>query len=343
MPRYPIITVDNQRYYPMRYNDLRVGVRGEPATALIPFYDSLPEALAAVHTYVESLLAPLRKQFSGSSADSNATYRDKLANPTVFFRGQDNLKFSIVPTRFRLAGVADPKTEVERRVQKEQTRAAAIQDYFREHGRAELSELQARAAARHFGVPSTLVDFTFDPDVAAFFAHPPFSEQEQRDGATLGVIYAIDMGQLQETFGMMAWGINDDGGRDIHLVNTKTTWGIEFLGWDAQAGTPARQALAVPVSEALRREHARLRTCIVPGVSRIEAQRGLFLELSLDDKTDARTQLFFWTILDFLATKWCFCRADHVHVASDAGGNPRDLFHEKDSELERVAGGRAEQ
>ncbi|MEP7383178.1 MAG: FRG domain-containing protein [Gemmatimonadota bacterium] len=339
MPRYPILTIEGRRYFRLRYTDLPAGERHEPVASLVPFHDSLEDALAAVRQYSNDRLDPLRRQFSGTSADADASYRDKLANPTIFYRGQSNLDFSIVPTRFRLGGVSDPATEIARRIGIEEERAGAILRHFTASSGADLTELQSRAVARHFGAPSTLVDFTFDPSVAASFAQPQFSEQELREGPPLGLIYAIDMGQLQEMFGMMAWSIGADGGREIHLVNTKTRWGLPFLTYNDGAKRPEVQTLAVDVPPVLREQHARLRTCIVPGVSRIEAQGGLFLELSLEDATDAATPLRFWTLLDFLARKWCFRRSDAPYEVRDADGRLRDLFHETDAGLEGVAAG----
>lgn len=339
MPRYPIVTAAGRQYYPMPYDDLRIGEGGERPTAMVPCFGSVEEALAAAQEYLEARLAPLRCRFAGGSTAVDATYEDKLANPTVFFRGQDDVKYSMVPTRYRLATLAGAGPEVGRRVQAERERAAAIGAYFAQERQAPLSDLQARAVARHFGAPSTLIDFTFDPAVAAAFAHPPFSARERAEGATLGIIYALDMGQLQELFGMMAWGIHGAVARDIHLVNTRRTWALPFLGWDAAAQAVTAQQLAVPVPEALGREHAALRTCTVSGVSRIEAQRGLFLELALSDAGDVPTHHFFWTVLDFVAAKWCFLRQDRSFVVRDAGGGERDLFREDDPELVRVAGG----
>jgi hypothetical protein len=284
-------------------------------------------------------LAPLRGIVTGSSADADATYEDKLANPTVFFRGQDDVKYSMVPTRYRLATLEGAGPEVERRVQVERERSAAIGAYFAAQRSAPLSDLQARAVARHFGAPSTLIDFTFDPAVAAAFAHPPFSSRERNEGATLGMIYAIDMGQLQELFGMMAWGITGPSARDIHMVNVRRSWTLPYLGWDPSARQVTRQLLTVPVPEACSREHSALRTCTVDGVSRIEAQRGLFIELALSDASDVPTHHYFWTVLDFLAAKWCFFRQDRQFVVRDDDGAGRDLFREEDPELARVAGG----
>jgi hypothetical protein len=100
-----------------------------------------------------------------------------------------------------------------------------------------------------------------------------------------------------------------------------------------------RQLLTVPVPEACSREHSALRTCTVDGVSRIEAQRGLFIELALSDASDVPTHHYFWTVLDFLAAKWCFFRQDRQFVVRDDDGAGRDLFREEDPELARVAGG----
>ncbi|MEO6444367.1 MAG: FRG domain-containing protein [Gemmatimonadaceae bacterium] len=239
MPRYQIISYENQRFFPMRYDDLPVGESRAPATTLVPYFDCLSDALAAVEAHVESVLGPVRAMIAGTSARRDAHYRDKLANPTIFFRGQSSPAYSIVPTRFRLAGVTDPLAEVERRIRNERARAAAIQSHYRVRAASLLDDLQARAVARHFGAPSSLVDFTFDAEVAATFAHPAFSEAERSHGAPLGLLYALDMGQLQEMMGMLAWGVNSDGTRDIHLVNVKCTWGIPFLQWDAGAGEVA--------------------------------------------------------------------------------------------------------
>lgn len=336
MPRYHVLTIGGERYFPMRYDELPVGESRTPVTALVPYYDSIEDALAAMQRFSEERLAPLRERMPGTSADTDATYEDKLANPTIFYRGQSDLAYSIVPTRFRLAGVADPAAEVARRVQEEARQATAIRGHFAESNHAELSELQSRAVARHFGVASTLVDFTFDPNVAAAFAHPRFSARESREGAPFGMLYAIDMGQLQALFGMMAWAIGADGGREIHLVNVMEEWGIPFLSYDETTNAVVWRSLAVPVPPLLREQHSRLRTCIVPGVSRIKAQRGLFLELALEDATNAATPLFFWTLLDFLARKWCFRRRDEEFVVHDADGTRRDLFLEADATLEAL-------
>lgn len=341
MPRYPIVTAAGRRYYPMLYNDLPRTASGAPPTAMVPCFGSVEEALVDVHAYLEARLAPLRRDFAGGSADVDATYEDKLANPTVFFRGQDDVKYSIVPTRYRLRTLEGAREEVERRVQAEQARAADIGAYFAATRHATISDLQARAVARHFGSPSTLVDFTFDPAVAAAFAHPPFSARERADGATLGIIYALDMGQLQELFGMMAWGIHGATARDIHLVNMRRSWSLPYLGWDAAAGAVTAQRLTVPVPEAMSREHGALRTCTVEGVSRIMAQRGLFLELALADPGDVPTHHYFWTVLDFLAAKWCFLRQDRPFAVQEGDGRERDLFREEDPALARVAGGEA--
>ena len=338
MPRYEMSVIDGQRYYPLPYDALRVGERGEPATPLVPYYDCVDDALVAIQQDTESRLAPLRQMIPGTSAEQNATYVDKLANPTIFFRGQDNLNHRIVPTRFRLTGVADPAASIAERIRVEEERAAAIRRHCAATSDADLTELQSRAVARHFGAPSTLVDLTFDPAVAAAFAQPRFSERESRAGAPLGLIYAIDMGQLQDMFGMMAWAIGADGAREIHLVNVMRQWALPYLSHNADSSKLERQVLAVDVPPVLREEHARLRTCVVPGVSRIEAQRGLFLELALADPSDTVTPLLFWTLLDFLARKWCFRRADVPYAVREADGQHRDLFHEKDGGLEAVSG-----
>lgn len=337
MPRYRVLTIEGQRLFEMRYDDLRVGEQRQPVVSLVPYHDSLDDALAAVQRYSDARLDPLRRQMSGTSADPDATYRDKLANPTIFYRGQSSLSYSIVPTRFRLTHATDPTAEVRRRVEVEAERAGAIRRHFADSGGAALSELQSRAVARHFGAPSTLVDFTFDAMVAAAFSHPRFNEQESREGAPFGVLYALDMGQLQDMFGMMAWAIGPDGGREIHLVNTREQWGLPFLTYDGTTGRLVERTLAVEVPAVLREQHARLRTCIVPDVSRIEAQQGLFLELSLDDRADWRTPLYFWTLLDLLARKWCFRRSDAEFEVRNADGSRRDLFHEDDATLETLA------
>ena len=36
-------------------------------------------------------------------------------------------------------------------------------------------------------------------------------------------------------FGMMAWAIGADGGREIHLVNVMEEWGLPFLTYDGEA------------------------------------------------------------------------------------------------------------
>ena len=149
MPRYPVLTIAGERLFPMRYDELRAGEQREPVVALVPYHDSLEDALAAVQRYSDARLDPLRRHISGTSADPDATYEDKLANPTIFFRGQSNLALLDRPHALPPNGHRRPCRRDSRRVELEEERAGAIRHSLRGIGgrRAKRTAVARRGAS----------------------------------------------------------------------------------------------------------------------------------------------------------------------------------------------------
>ncbi len=209
---------------------------------LVPYHDSLEDALAAVGRDSEARLAPLRRQLTGSSADLDATYEDKLANPTIFYRGQSNLDFSIVPTRFRIADLADPAAEIARRVQEEDERASAIRRYFAE---SDTRRPQRVAVARRCSA------FRRDEHARRLHLRPggrrglcPSALRRARGtrGSTAGA-------DLRDRHGAAARHVRDDGLGDRSRRRARDPFGERHAG------------VGAPLSHLRRREREARRAC----------------------------------------------------------------------------------
>jgi len=69
-----------------------------------------------------------------------------------------------------------------------------------------------------------------------------------------------------------------------------------------------------------------IRCITVRGVRRIAAQRGVFFELSAENLDSPFVDAVLWYVLDFMAHKWCFFRANHQFVDEKHHATQADLF-----------------
>jgi hypothetical protein len=356
MPRYQVIRIGEQLFVPMRYDNFAsLGVTVEPGVPyqLVPLYRDVSEAVAEAMALRQALkdeltangVLDLKRAMvpRGSEPDEEferkIDYLSRLDYPFRFFRGEYSLRFNIMPTRYRFSGETDPLGVTEDRVKFEMACAAKMKEYLKSHGAPEAGDEQARAAARHFGAPSSFVDFSFNPEVAASFAHPLFNETEKRDGAPLGMLYSLGINDFERLFGMAAWAVQPGGGRDIHYLNLATVWRIPYQSFDPENVTVEEKTLEIKVPPALTVKPMSIRTTAVAAIGRIAAQEGLFIELDFENPTDWWSQVFLWTVLDFTCRKWAFVRQDFAYENAGSGITRARLFPEHDADLEEVVKG----
>lgn len=350
MAQFRVVMLDGRPYRPLRYDNFQsIHAVVEPAVpcVLVPMYRDIAEVVAEANLLqkqltdsldamgvmkAERMLQATLKPESPPD-DHEFAYRVKLDFPFRFFRGERSLRFSIMPTRYRFSGQPDPAATTQQRIEFETGCAAKMSDYLKRHGAPEASPEQARAAARHFGAPSSFVDFTFDPEVAAYFGHPPFNAAEREHGGEIGILYSLGVDDFDKLFGMSAWGLPPGGGRDIHYININRTWQIPYLSFDLETNAVENKVLTVPVPENLMTKPMTIRTRIVPAIGRIAGQEGLFIELDFEDPSDRWSQVFLWTILDFASRKWCYLRQDHSYQNEPSGITDAKLFPVDDPEL----------
>ena len=273
---------------------------------------------------------------AASLPERDREYRAKLDFPFRFFRGERSLRFSIMPTRYRFTGEPDPVATTRQRMEFETRCADKMKDYLQRHGVPDPSTEQARAAARHFGAPSSFVDFTFNPGVAAYFGHPPFSPAERERGADIGTMYSLGIDDFEKLFGMAAWALPPEGGRDILYINVSRVWRIPYKSFDPVKQTVSDAVLSIAVPENLIAKPMSIRTRLVPAIARIAGQEGFFMELNFEDSDDWWSQVFLWTMLDFASRKWCFLRKDYRYEDVATGVTEAKLFLPDDGELAEV-------
>jgi hypothetical protein len=265
-------------------------------------------------------------------------YEDKLNFPFLFFRGEPDKRYGIMPTRYRFSGQPDPLATTQERIGFETRCAAALEPYLRQHSTAPISDTVARAAARHFGAPSSFVDFSFNPEVAAFFAHPRLTDAE-RNRKKCGVIYGLRYSALDRLTGMQAWSLSPEGGRDIHGVIAFSVWSIPYLACDLANVRIHPATLTIAIPEHLVGRPMTIRTRLVPAIPRIMAQQGIFLEANFDRPEDWWSQVFLWTVLDFMTDKWCFLREASAYENAVGAITASQLFPPDDRPLERLTQG----
>lgn len=341
-----VIKIDDKEFIPLRYDNFAaLGAEIIPTKPCIavPLYRDIANAVKEARTAVKQFEDSIPAQgVPGAGTvdlggDWTPTYEDKLKFPFLMFRGERNKRYGIMPTRYRFAGQPDLPRITRGRIEFEAKCAAQVKRYLACHTSAEVTDEQARAASRHYGAPSSFVDFSFNPEVAAFFGHPKFIGEKCAPNVKIGTLYGLGINHFQSLFGIQAWVITPDGGRDIHCVNVESAWQIPYLSFNPATKTLEQATLTVPVPEVIRA--VSVRTRVVPAISRITAQEGIFLEANFEEPEDWWAQVFMWTILDFFAHKWCFVRQDFTYENPDAGIVAEKLFPPDKLELVQLTNG----
>jgi len=331
MPQYQVIQQDGELYLPIRYDNFRaIGVRLDPPEpwAAIPLHQDVAGVVAEAREEAKDYADDLKGIGLGKLDGRNGeiTYEDKLNFPFRFFRGETNTRYGMMPTRYRFTGQPDPLATVRERLRFETLCAEKMRAYLKSHGAPNATEEQARAAVRHHGVASSFIDFTFEPGVAAFFGHPRFTAHEQEHGAPMGILYSLGIKDFEGLFGIMAWSLPPDGGRDILSLSVHNVWQIPYRAFDPERRLVHDATLSVAVPDRLREKPLTIRTRLVPGTRRIAAQQGIFLDASMENPEDWWTQVFLWTVLDFASHKWAFVRKDFTYEDPEAGVTAAQLF-----------------
>jgi len=344
MPRYQVIQQDGRSYLPIRYDNFKaIGAPVEPDEpwAVIPLYQDVAEVVTEARKEAQDHENNLKGIGLGNLGGGNGdiSYEDKLNFPFRFFRGESNTRYGMMPTRYRFTGQPDPLATVRERLRFETRCAEKMREYLKTHGAPNASEEQARAAARHHGVTSSFIDFTFEPGVAALFGHPKFSSHELQHGAPIGLLYSLGIEDFEALFGTMAWSLPPDGGRDILCLGVHNAWHIPYRAFDPERQSIQDATLSVAVPEQLRGKPMTIRTRLVPGTRRISAQQGIFLDASMEDPEDWWTQVFLWTVLDFASRKWAFVRKDFTYEDPEAGVTAAQLFPPVEPDLAEVTKG----
>lgn len=331
----------DHEFVPLRYDDFKnLRARVEPLQpwVAVPFYEDIrgvvAETRAATNRFEEFLLGQgFGGIGSGTPGPRTISYQDKLrlSLPFPIFRGDKDKGYGIRPTRYRFR--AKPTLEtIRERIQFEARCAEKMKHYLSRYSTSPISDEQSRAAARHYGAPSSFVDFSFNPEVATFFAdHGLTTEDQERTKA--GIVYCLDVNRLQQVFGMDGWVPSPDGGHDTHSMNVFRVWQIPYLSCDPAGRTLEEATLKVQVPAALTTCALSIRTRAVPGIVRISAQEGLFLEANFERPENWQAQVFLWAVLDFIANKWCFRHQGSGYENPACGISRKRLFPGDDPEL----------
>ncbi|UCF04153.1 MAG: FRG domain-containing protein [bacterium] len=337
MGQQNVIKFDGKEFLLLRYDNfaaLRVEVHPPKPCVAVPFYRNIrnvvKETLEVEKRYEAFLLAQdlVKAGIEKPSETESISYKDKLNFPFLFFRGDKDERHGIMPTRYRFSGESDLLLTTRARIQFEMECAAKMKPYLERHSSSQITTEQARAASRHYGAPSSFVDFSFNPEVAAFFAHPNLSEQD-RNRTNVGMVYSLNFNHFQYLFGLRMWAVSPDYGRDVHALNTLSVWRIPYFSYD----TLEEATLTVSIPQTLVNCPVSIRTRIIPAIPRITSQEGIFLEANFENPEDWQAQVFLWTVLDFIADKWSFLRDDFSYQNPNGGIIADKLFPHDDSEL----------
>jgi FRG domain len=313
---------DGHRYIVIPYTGFRdLGIYAEPQIPLevVPLFDRVEDSLAeplrqvkqfedTLHTHNIDILSAI------VTGTKRGSYESKLQFPAIFFRGERREQYSIQPTLLRRADKTIPELwprTIRKLEQVQRILAWKIRLALFLSDRHWLTELQARAAARHYGAASTLVDFSFDPHVAAYFAHPPLRDAERADleagKVPVGIIYGLRYDVLQQSFPMQSFFLGGRTGNSISFPLLTDTIRTSYLTYNEEREKIDRATCVIDF-----RPDAQItfRAVAVPRIGRIRAQQGLFIELDLSRGAKIIDAIRLWYVLDFLAEKWCFLRRD---------------------------------
>ena len=112
---------------------------------------------------------------------------------TGVYRGSSNATNPLLTSLDRLGGIEPPhtKADLEEHILRNYIR------YSRPHlGTDRVNDWEQLVSAQHHGVPTRLLDWTYSPLVAAFFATRQSEEREERDRA----VWRLDWKTLHEKF-----------------------------------------------------------------------------------------------------------------------------------------------
>jgi hypothetical protein len=283
---------DGQRYTVIPYTGFRdLGIDTEPRTPLevVPLFDcvedSLAEPLKQVKDFEDTLSIHKIDIVSAIvTGTKRGSYESKLQFPAIFFRGERRQQYSIQPTLLRRVDETPPDLwpgTVRRLEQMERILAWKIRLALLLSNRHWLTKLQARAAARHYGAPSMFVDFSFDPKVAAYFAHPPMHDRERSDleacKVPVGIICGLRYDVLQSSFPMQSVFIGRTG-NTISFPFISDTITKSYLTYNEERG---KIEWAKCVINFRPNAQITFRAVAVPSIGRVRAQQALFIELDL--------------------------------------------------------------
>lgn len=145
--------------------------------------------LCAVRTIIIHTLGELVDRVTPSAPDPVTGRR----RDTGVYRGSSNASSPLLTSLDRLGGVNPPhtKSDLEEHVLRNFIR------YSRPHvGTEPVNDWELLVSAQHHGVPTRLLDWTYSPLVAAFFATRPRDEPEERERA----VWRLDWKSLHEKF-----------------------------------------------------------------------------------------------------------------------------------------------
>jgi hypothetical protein len=296
-----------------------------PALELVREQD---DTLSAMNVPAALRLLAKMKGVAREDADG-VQYEDRLAFPFVLFRGERQEEAGILPTAYRglerfspemVPGVLRRRLARERAASRRMRMACALQGHW-------LSEAQGKAAARHYGAPSPLLDFSFDPRVAAFFAHPgrPSGAPASQESQPRGILYCFRFALLQAFMEVQGWKPLPDGSIEIRFYNTNPVWTVPYLASDRNGGLVQAQChIFIPPHVAA--EQPAIRIVSVPAIRRIRAQQSAFIEIRLRDPGDFFTAMFLWYLIDFLCEKYCFLHGPQPYEDLSIGLSHSALF-----------------
>lgn len=349
MPKRNTIISGGQRYLVVPYDGFAVlGMRTDPAKPLlaVPLFDRIEacieEPLALAHdlsgTQVVSPLSLLgaglraaldRGAVGPLRAAHGADLEPSAVLPEIIFRGESREERGMVSSLFRQVSAWTSRGRdriVQKRLQAELAMAERVRRAFIASGRPEMTMIEARAAARHYGATSTLLDFSFEPRIAAFFGHPPYAdfERAQKGATPIGVIYGLAMASIEQCFGILGWKPEGDRAATIRIYGASGAT-VPYLAADMQSGEvrPAEMKVELPK---LAAGGITIRMTRVPSVARINAQKGLFIEIGRDDGADWQQAAQLWYLLDFVCHKWCYIRQDRQFEDAQGGITAAKLF-----------------
>lgn len=244
-------------------------------------------------------------------------YKMRSIQPGLLFRGEPQDELGLIPTLFRIAAGADPERVVAQRRRRQRRRAGLMRAAGLVSRGLRLTTGQAAAVARHYGVTSPALDFTYEPRVAASFAVAGQASSGRPLSEQIAILYAIELDRIAEIALTKGWKPNPDGGSDTTLYGLPPQLDVPYDSFDETTRQVVRQTARISFPEPLTSCKILLRTVLVPGIARIERQQGAFLELSTPGHWIHEAQL--WYLLDFLAIKWCLA------PEADPGGRQKLL------------------